>query len=159
LTEVDIVPTCKRLQELRVSLGYKKPGDFADEIGVKYTTYLNYEKKTAPPAELLVLIGEKFTRDVNLNWLLTGQGPKLFLGHMKPGAGAVFGPGRDEETPEMDPDNIDLIRMAIDVLQAGHPTYTLALQQNIRAFYRALLNDPEKAAGDPAKKRCGVIER
>jgi len=143
LPEVDIVPICKRLQELRISLGYKKPGDFADEIGVKYTTYLNYEKKTAPPAELLVLIGEKFTRDVNFSWLLTGQGPKLFLGHMKPGAGAFFGPGRDEETPEMDPDTIDLIRMTVDVLRADHPKVTPALKQNIKAFYWSIFNrDP-----------------
>ena len=66
--EIDVNPEiiCQNLRNLRKFLGYRSARRFAEELGVKYTTYRNYEIDRMPPSELLYLIKLKFPRDVNI---------------------------------------------------------------------------------------------
>lgn len=57
-----------RLKEIRERTGMNKK-EFADYIGVKYTTYNNYETETREPAsDFLILISNRF--DVSIDYLL-----------------------------------------------------------------------------------------
>ena len=52
-----------------MSLGFKTPAAFAKKLHIKYTTYLNYEKKRLPPSDVLSLIKNKYGHDVNIDRL------------------------------------------------------------------------------------------
>ena len=70
-------PICKRFKEVRGYIGFKKPIDFAKELEVNYTTYLNYEKKIVPPFRILLKIHEKYPIGLDFHWLLTGEGQMI----------------------------------------------------------------------------------
>lgn len=59
---------CDKLKELRESVGMNKK-QFAEHIGVKYTTYNNYETGVREPkSDFLILIGTRF--DISIDYLL-----------------------------------------------------------------------------------------
>ena len=62
---------CQKLKDLRISLGFKSAKGFAEELGVNYTTYRNYEINRMPPGELLFLIKQKYRHDVNVDSLFS----------------------------------------------------------------------------------------
>ena len=65
---------CDRLKEIREKHGMNKK-EFADYLGLKYTTYNNYETGTREPAsDFLILISKKF--DVSIDYLF-GLNDKL----------------------------------------------------------------------------------
>ena len=67
----------KRLKEIREKTGMNKK-EFADYIGVKYTTYNNYETGAREPAsDFLILISTKF--DVSIDYILGLQAEKEIL--------------------------------------------------------------------------------
>ena len=67
-----------RMLEVRKSLGYKSQATFAEFLGVKRPTLASYESNTYPPsAEFLLTLKE--VANVDINWLLTGEGP-MFIG-------------------------------------------------------------------------------
>ena len=58
----------EKLKELRENLGLNKK-EFAQYIGIKYTTYNGYETEAREPSsDFLILISEKF--DVSIDYLL-----------------------------------------------------------------------------------------
>lgn len=58
----------EKLKEIRESLGLNKK-EFAQYIGIKYTTYNGYETEAREPSsDFLILISEKF--DVSIDYLL-----------------------------------------------------------------------------------------
>lgn len=64
---------CNRIKELRIhkcGQGHGAVKEFAEFLGMKYTTYINYEKDRVSP-EILVLLKEKL--GVSTDWLLTGK--------------------------------------------------------------------------------------
>lgn len=68
---------CDRLKEIREKHGMNKK-EFADYLGLKYTTYNNYETGTREPAsDFLILISKKF--DVSIDYLLGVQDNKEIL--------------------------------------------------------------------------------
>lgn len=67
----------ERLKEIRVQTGMNKK-EFADFIGIKYTTYNNYETEAREPAsDFLILISTKF--DVSIDYILGLQVEKEIL--------------------------------------------------------------------------------
>ena len=63
-----------KLKEIREKTGMNKK-EFADYIGIKYTTYNNYETEAREPAsDFLILISTKF--DVSIDYLLGMQDTK-----------------------------------------------------------------------------------
>lgn len=67
----------ERLKEIREKTGMNKK-EFADYIGLKYTTYNNYETGTREPAsDFLILISRKF--DVSIDYILGLQTEKEIL--------------------------------------------------------------------------------
>jgi len=63
----------KRLKEVRLACKYKQ-GEVAEFLGITQTAMSDYEnEKRNPPRETIVKLAEFY--DVNLNWLLTGEGP------------------------------------------------------------------------------------
>lgn len=58
----------EKLKEVRESVGMNKK-EFATYLGLKYTTYNNYETEAREPAsDFLILVSEKF--DVSIDYLL-----------------------------------------------------------------------------------------
>ena len=111
----------KRLQVIRKMLGYNTPKAFADELGLKYTTYLSYEKKRIPTSEVLFKIKQIFSHKVNIDWLLTGE-------------------GEPHDTPETkvadDPETSELIRITREIISQD-TTYSQTLKANIRLAHEA----------------------
>lgn len=67
----------ERLKEIREQTGMNKK-EFADFIGIKYTTYNNYETEAREPAsDFLILISTKF--DVSIDYILGLQVEKEIL--------------------------------------------------------------------------------
>ena len=63
-----------KLKEIRENTGMNKK-EFADYIGIKYSTYNNYETEAREPAsDFLILISTKF--DVSIDYLLGMQDTK-----------------------------------------------------------------------------------
>lgn len=57
-----------KLKEIRERTGMNKK-DFADSLGVKYTTYNNYEVGTREPAsDFLIMISKKF--DISIDYIM-----------------------------------------------------------------------------------------
>jgi len=63
---------CGRFKTVRKSLGFKTGKSFAGEMGIKYSTYINYEEKRIPPSDMLFLIKNKYPHDIDINWILSG---------------------------------------------------------------------------------------
>lgn len=61
-----------RMEQLIKALGLKRP-DFAREVGINNTTLHNYVKGRPIKAENAAKIVERYP-NVNLNWLITGEG-------------------------------------------------------------------------------------
>lgn len=66
---------CTRLAEVRARhFGPRGKSRFARELGIGSSTYDRYERDRMPPADLLLKAAE--ITGVNLNWLITGEGPQ-----------------------------------------------------------------------------------
>lgn len=66
----------KRLEQVRLELGYKIAADLADILEVERGTYNNYERGTTfIPASTLVVLA---TLDVSIEYLLLGLGEPLY---------------------------------------------------------------------------------
>ena len=64
----------EKLKEIRERTGMNKK-EFASFIGIKYTTYNNYETgEREPGSDFLILISQKF--DVSIDYILGLQGEK-----------------------------------------------------------------------------------
>jgi SOS-response transcriptional repressor LexA len=67
----------QRIVELRQSLGIERVSVFAQKLDIKRTTIIGYEDGSSPPsAAFLVKLHEIY--NVNINWLLLGEG-EMFL--------------------------------------------------------------------------------
>jgi len=65
-----------RLKKLRKELGFSQD-KISAELNVPQTTYSNWERgRNEPPLEVLSTFCERY--NINLNWLLTGQGEMFF---------------------------------------------------------------------------------
>ena len=85
---INIFSICKRLQRIRKNLGFKSAKKFAEILGIKYTTYSNYEKSRIPPAEFIAFLKAKYPQEVDLNWLFAGEKDQ------------DIDPGNDEPKPD-----------------------------------------------------------
>lgn len=71
---MNISEITNRIKKIRIEKCGARHGsqkDFANFLGLKYTTYVNYEKDRVQP-EFLILLREKL--GVSIDWLLTGEG-------------------------------------------------------------------------------------
>ena len=70
----------ERLEKIREKLGFSTQKVFAEKLGLKYQSYVNYEKgeRTLPDEVKLKL----FEMGINILWLLTGEGD-MFLSDSK----------------------------------------------------------------------------
>lgn len=68
----------KRVEELRLALGYKKKKEFCSIIGISESTYAGITgKKGAKPNIDLVLAVARSFPNANIHWVITGKGEKL----------------------------------------------------------------------------------
>ena len=122
--DIDAGEICERLKHIRESLGFKNPRIFAKEIGVKYTTYLYYEKNRIPPSEFLYVLKRKYPHKVNIDWILTGgdepnNAPTGILPY------------------EGDTESVELMQMVQDIISSD-TSYGLSLKVNIRSYHQAV---------------------
>ena len=99
----------ERLKEIREKTGMNKK-EFADYIGLKYTTYNNYETGAREPAsDFLILISTKF--DVSIDYILGLQTEKeiLFIQIENPQEYA-----RIEKYRSLDPHGKDMVDTVLD---------------------------------------------
>lgn len=116
--------------------------DFAKLIGINIQTLHTYIKGRMPSAEALFNICIKL--QVNINWLLTGNGPIYIYGEEEGGA------------PEADdPEVADLIEGARRVLKSGNVVAFDALERNIRYFDFAIQQEQRMAE---MEKRLAALE-
>ncbi|MDR1836392.1 MAG: helix-turn-helix domain-containing protein [Treponema sp.] len=65
----------KRLEQAREKLGFSTQKAFSERLGLKYQSYVNYEKgERSLPDEIKLKL---FEMGVNISWLITGQGNPL----------------------------------------------------------------------------------
>jgi transcriptional regulator with XRE-family HTH domain len=109
---------------------------FAENAGIKQATFNNYLNGRLPNADILNNICN--TYDVNLNWLVSGRGPKYIQND-------------DSELQPLDPNPeiAELMEGARNVLTSGIPEVFDALERNIRYYSRAIA----------AEKRADKIEK
>ena len=84
----------KRLRKIREDLLHfkQRQGAFATTIGISQQAYSKYETgDTNIPNKVLYALSTKY--QVNLNWLITGEGDDVFQG---PPSGSVFLPQNDD---------------------------------------------------------------
>ncbi len=67
----------ERIHELVIELAEGNANKFAQNAGIPQSTFQNYKKGRLPHSDQLIRL--KDTYNVNVNWLLTGEGPK-YLG-------------------------------------------------------------------------------
>lgn len=70
----DQVPICSRMKSTRIKLGFNDISKFSRHLGIKVTTYRNYEIDRMPSSEFLSILKAKFPHDVDIGWILTGHG-------------------------------------------------------------------------------------
>ena len=116
-----------RIRQVRGSLTQRQ---FADKIGVAVYTYQTYEKGSIPNGKILLRIHERF--NVNITWLLTGEGSPT-----PPVESKQLMPAVSEAAAEYAPPIDQLIEMVLKILDSN-TEFTRALQSNITAFYHAL---------------------
>ncbi len=67
----------ERLKQIAEHYGLNRYADFAKKTGLKHQTVSNYLKgKQKPDVDRLAIIKQSF-KDVNINWLLIGEGDML----------------------------------------------------------------------------------
>jgi len=64
-----------RFRQIRESLGLKQT-EFAQKLGIPRTSSINYEKGTSVPSEILNLLVDNFS--INVEWFLFGKGDMFF---------------------------------------------------------------------------------
>ena len=69
LNDTNLKDFCLKLKQLRIDLGFKTPAAFAKDLGLKYTTYRNYETNRFAPVEFLILLKQKYSHSVNIDKL------------------------------------------------------------------------------------------
>lgn len=121
---------------------------FAQKVGVTQATFHNYTKGRLPNVAILNNICSTFK--VNLNWLVTGEGPR----YIDSGVGDGGQAGGEPHSPiQEEPVNIqELQEMTTAVLESS-TIYRAALAANIRAFYRSVKNEEEKLEMNEHLKR------
>jgi transcriptional regulator with XRE-family HTH domain len=134
-----------RLKELRKVLGFKSAMAFADALGLKYTTYLNYEKRRVPPSEFIAILKEKYGQIVNIDGLFNESEP------------LEKNPSKQEKTeiktpnPEYDlhggwvphetkGEYWEIMQRTHEILKSD-TVYRSALISNVRAFHKAIIGD------------------
>jgi len=116
-----------------ISQGNRKK--FAMGAGIVPATLHNYLNGRVPKADALVNICKSY--NINLNWLLTGKGPKYITNQ------------GDTQILDPDPEIAELMEGARRVLTSGNPVAFDALERNIRYFDHAIA----------AEKRADASER
>jgi len=68
-----------RLKQIRVAINLQQ-GEFADKLGIHQQQLSKYERgENKPSYDFFIKLGEIF--NVNINWLLTGQGSMFLPGN------------------------------------------------------------------------------
>ncbi|PID55428.1 hypothetical protein CSB45_16080 [candidate division KSB3 bacterium] len=133
---------CHRLGELRGRIGFKNAKSFSEDLGINYSTYVNYEKNVAPPYDLLLKIHAKYPGVIDFHWLITGEERQDQPTHQPVNLSGL------NET------DIERLNNVAFILRQQHPLYTAALEQNIDAFHAALKNENKRATlGTPLTTR------
>jgi len=114
---------------------------FAEKAGIPASTFHGYLKGRAPHPDHLVRVLETYR--VNINWLLTGEGPIYILGGKESGL-------------DPDPEIARLMEGARRVLKSGNSVAFDALERNIKYFDYAIRQEREMAE---QKKKLVEMEK
>jgi len=126
---------CDRLVDLMRTLGFKERqhGKFAKKIGVSpsfLSDVLNLN--TGLSFNLIFGISDKYP-EININWLLTGEG-EMIPGDKK---GPLYNKVEDE-----DPELVELLSRTMEILKS-ETDYSVSLAANIRSFHHAVKMERE----------------
>lgn len=119
-----------RLMDLVSKHSGGKHTHFAKKAGIPTSTFQCYIQGRSPHADHLLRIRETF--GVNMDWLLTGEGP-IYIDTAR----AEGGRGLADEDPEV----AELLEGARRVLKSGNPVAFDALERNIRYFDHAVATE------------------
>ncbi|SPD73766.1 hypothetical protein PITCH_A1940006 [uncultured Desulfobacterium sp.] len=104
---------------------------FAKLVGIPPSTFQNYINGRPPHIDHLLHIRETF--QVNLDWLLTGEG-EMKKSEAEKGEDDVFILYKEED---VDPEVADLLRMTSEIVRSD-TEYADSLKANIRSFYHSV---------------------
>jgi len=113
--------------------GFKTDKELAQLLGLKAQNFSNRKRKGTLTPEIIKKCSELHS-DVNLDWLITGEGPKY--------KEKIKEPGRDyglhgDWTPQADPQDWNMLGKTHKIL-TSNTVYKTALTANINAFYHAI---------------------
>ena len=141
--KVNYIEIGERLQKLR---GKTKIKDFAEKLGLNYTTYLNYEKGERFPLDLVLVLKEKGILKSS-DWLLHGETespqtpPRKSSARDAKEAGGFLKNNAPDSYGLHPPTVSDCLLKAAKVLESG-TRYADALFMNIERLFEAV--DMEK---------------
>ena len=145
-----------RIKKVRGELTQK---NFALRLGVHEGTIQLYEGGNIPKGDILLRINRKF--NINIHWLLTGQGPMRVEGveygqdDIQPAPSGVNEPAGESG---LSTERLRLVKLVIDILNSG-TVYETALISNIVAFHRAIEEDRDlKLEIEECKGRLKALE-
>jgi len=98
---------------------------FAKKAGIPPSTFQGYVDGRAPKVEHLIRIRECY--NVNIDWLLTGDGSPYIIGEERTA----------DPTTDSDPEVADLLKMTREIIQSD-TGYAHSLKANIRSFHSAV---------------------
>ena len=138
----------ERIQWLIDELSEGKLTRFAEKAGIPVSTFHGYLKGRAPHPDHLIRILK--TYNVNINWLLTGNGP-------------IYIYGEEKKELDHDPEIARLMEGARRVLKSGNPVAFDALECNIKYFDYAIQQEQEmieqKGRLAEMEKRLAALEK
>lgn len=74
-----IIGLASRLKDIRIALKLTQE-QFSDELGISNPTIVRYEAGSSPSVDVLIKLNENY--NVNLNWLVSGQGNMFVKGYI-----------------------------------------------------------------------------
>ena len=137
---VSVKDICRRMKNLRKELGFATAKEFAESLGLNYTTYRNYEDSRVPPPEVLAAIKSEYPDRVDVSWILTGI--------------------KDQAPPDpaVNVDTEEIVRMVVYVLGSKHPLVS-ELVKNVQAIHGLVVKSKNGGADDRAVDVGRLISR
>jgi transcriptional regulator with XRE-family HTH domain len=122
---------CERIKELRSKLAFTGI-EFAEKVGISQGYLSDIENIKAFPGKTL-LLAISYIYNVNIDWLLTGEGEMI----RKPGEKFGVAENSTYIYKEEDSETAGLISMTREILKSD-TDYSASLAANIRSFHHAI---------------------
>jgi len=159
-SDIPVKLICQKLRQLRKSLGFSNPRQFAREMDINYTTYKNYEEIRVPPSEFLFLLKRKYPYEVNLDVLFISEESQIKKDQDIININKSWHPIKNFKYRADFKTNIgDIIKKVILIMESDVIVIKNALIQNIDAFYNAIYWAKGKFPPEEEKKEEKILKK